>query len=163
MSDSTFHKENARLGFMGLGLMGSRFLRRLSAEGWKIRGWNRSRSATTLALRKSGLEIAETIASLARQSDVLFSALADDNAVRDVYLGDDCIFAHLHPGTTILEMSTISPELSDLLHQEAAKRGANMLDLAVSGSTPAVEAGAVTLFGGGEPRPSTVAFPSSSR
>ena len=151
MSESTFRGENANLGFIGLGLMGSRFLRRLNAEGWKIRGWNRSRSATTLALRKSGLEIDETIASLARQSDVLLSALADDNAVRAVYLGDDGIFTHLQPGTTILEMSTISPELSALLHQEATKRDANMIDLAVSGSTPAVEAGAVTLFGGGEP------------
>ncbi len=151
MSDNAFHKENARLGFIGLGLMGSRFLRRLNAEGWKIRGWNRSRSATTLALRKSLLEIDETIASLVRQSDVLLSALADDNAVRAVYWGDDGIFAHLQPGTTILEMSTISPALSGLLHQESTKLGANMLDLAVSGSTPAVEAGAVTLFGGGEP------------
>jgi 3-hydroxyisobutyrate dehydrogenase-like beta-hydroxyacid dehydrogenase len=50
----------------------------------------------------------------------------------------------------ILEMSTISLELSALLHEEAAKHGAKLIDLPVSGSTPAVEAGTVTLFGGGE-------------
>ena len=48
-------------------------------------------------------------------------------------------------------MSTISPDLSALLHREAAKHGASLIDLPVSGSTPAVEAGTVTLFGGGEP------------
>jgi 3-hydroxyisobutyrate dehydrogenase-like beta-hydroxyacid dehydrogenase len=78
------------------------------------------------------------------------SSLADDNAVRAVYLGDDGVFAHVEPQTVILEMSTISPGLSALLHQEAAKHGANLIDLPVSGSTPAVEAGTLTLFGGGE-------------
>jgi len=48
-------------------------------------------------------------------------------------------------------MSTISLDLSALLHEEAMQRGINLIDLAVSGSTPAVEAGTVTLFGGGDP------------
>lgn len=78
------------------------------------------------------------------------SSLADDGAIKAVYLGEDGVFAHVRPQTIILEMSTISPELSALLHVEAGKRGANMIDLAVSGSTQAVEAGAVTLFGGGD-------------
>ncbi len=146
---SIFHKENTKLGFIGLGLMGSRFVRRLNADGWSIRGWNRSRP-TTLALRKYGFQVEETLPSLVHRSDMLLSSLADDNAVRAVYLGDDGVFAHVEPQTVILEMSTISPGLSALLHQEAAKHGANLIDLPVSGSTPAVEAGTVTLFGGGE-------------
>jgi 3-hydroxyisobutyrate dehydrogenase len=142
-------KENAKLGFIGLGLMGSQFLRRLNAEGWNVRGWNRSRT-TTPALRNSGFQIEEALPNLVRGADVLLSSLADDNAVRAVYRGDDGVFAHVQPGTIILEMSTISLELSALLHEEAAKHGAKLIDLPVSGSTPAVEAGAVTLFGGGE-------------
>ncbi|MFZ0746151.1 MAG: NAD(P)-dependent oxidoreductase [Terracidiphilus sp.] len=147
---SILRKKNTKLGFIGLGLMGSRFLRRLHADGWSIRGWNRSQT-TTLALRNYGFQIEETLPSLVHGSDVLLSSLADDNAVRAVYLGDNGVFAHLRPHTVILEMSTISPELSALLHKEAAKHGANLIDLPVSGSTPAVEAGTVTLFGGGEP------------
>lgn len=142
-------KENAKLGFIGLGLMGSRFLRRLNAEGWNVRGWNRSR-ATTDDLRKYGFEIEETVPGLVQGSDVLLSSLADDNAVRAVYLGEDGVFAHIEPLTIILEMSTISPGLSALLHQEAAKHAVELIDLPVSGSTNAVEAGAVTLFGGGK-------------
>ena len=151
MSDTQLRKENAKLGFIGLGLMGSRFLMRLQAEGWKIRGWNRSRSAAAVALREQGLAIDETLAGLVHQSDVLLSSLADDKAVRAVYLGNDGVFAHVLPGTTILEMSTISPTLSALLHQEARKHHVSLIDLAVSGSTPAVQAGTVTLFAGGEP------------
>ncbi|HEY1576075.1 MAG TPA: NAD(P)-dependent oxidoreductase, partial [Terracidiphilus sp.] len=55
------------------------------------------------------------------------------------------------PGTVILEMSTISPELSRDLHREARTKGVNFLDVAISGSTPAVDAGTVTLLGGGDP------------
>lgn len=146
---SILSKENAKLGFIGLGLMGSRFFRRLNAEGWNIRGWNRSQT-TTLALREHGFQIEQGLPNLIRSSDVLLSSLADDDAVRAIYLGEDGVFAHVQPHTVILEMSTISPDLSALLHEEAEKHGANLMDLPVSGSTPAVEAGAVTLFGGGE-------------
>jgi 3-hydroxyisobutyrate dehydrogenase-like beta-hydroxyacid dehydrogenase len=148
--NTTLSRENTKLGLVGLGLMGSRFLRRLNAEGWNVRGWNRSKKAT-LALERYGFQIEESLANLVGESDVLLSSLADDNAVRAVYLGDNGVFANVKPQTIILEMSTISPDLSALLHREAEKHGANLIDLAVSGSTPAVEAGTVTLFAGGEP------------
>lgn len=146
---TTLRKENTKIGILGLGLMGSRFLRRLNAEGWNVRGWNRSRPAT-VDLRRYGFEMEEMLPGLVHGSDVLLSSLADDNAVRAVYLGEDGVFAHIEPLTIILEMSTISPALSALLHREAAKRAVELIDLPVSGSTNAVEAGAVTLFGGGK-------------
>ncbi len=149
MIDNIFNKRNTTLGFIGLGLMGSRFLRRLNAEGWNVRGWNRSRAAT-LPLKKYGFAIDDTLAELVSGSDVVLSSLANDDAVRAAYLEEDGVFAHVVSGTTILEMSTISPDLSALLHQEARKRGAELMDLPVSGSTPAVNAGTVTLFAGGE-------------
>jgi 3-hydroxyisobutyrate dehydrogenase-like beta-hydroxyacid dehydrogenase len=150
MMESAFNTHNARLGFIGLGLMGSRFLRRLNAKGWNVRGWNRSRAAT-LPLKKYGFAIDDTLADLVHGSDVLLSSLANDDAVRAAYLGEGGVFASVQSGTTILEMSTISTELSALLHEEARKYGADLIDLPVSGSTPAVEAGTVTLFAGGEP------------
>ena len=150
MTDNKFNKQNTRVGFIGLGLMGSRFVRRLNAGGWKVRGWNRNRSAT-LPLKKYGFAIDNKLADLVRESDVLLSSLANDNAVRAVYFGEDGVFANVRPGVTILEMSTISPELSAFLHQEARNRGADLMDLPVSGSTPAVNAGTVTLFAGGTP------------
>ena len=150
MIDNTRNKDNTKIGVIGLGLMGSGFLRRLNGEGWHVEGWNRSR-AVTLPLREYGFAIEDTLANLVRSSDVLLSSLANDEAVRALYFGEDGVFENARPGTTILEMSTISPDLSAQLHQEARKRRTEMMDLPVSGSTPAVNAGAVTLFAGGEP------------
>lgn len=149
MNGTVFSKQSTRLGFIGLGLMGNRFVKRLHSQGWKIRGWNRRRSAV-LPLIDKGFDIEETLSVLVRGSDVLLSSLANDDAVRMVYLAEEGIFANIQPGTVILEMSTISAELSARLHQEAEKRGAKLIDLPVSGSTPAVEAGTVTLFAGGD-------------
>lgn len=149
MVEDLVSKHNARLGFIGLGLMGSRFLLRLHTQGWNIQGWNRSESAT-LPLKRDGLSIANTLAHLVRASDVLFSSLGNDDAVRAVYFAEDGVFSNVQPGAIILEMSTISPALSAQLHQEATQRHAHLIDLPVSGSTPAVEGGAVTLFAGGD-------------
>src|SRR5580700_956315 len=93
MIDNAYSKDNTKLGFIGLGLMGSRFLRRLNAEGWDVRGWNRSRAAT-VPLKKYGFAIDDTLGDLVRKSDVLLSSLANDDAVRATYLGEDGVFAH---------------------------------------------------------------------
>jgi len=80
----------------------------------------------------------------------VLSSLANDAAVHSVFFDSGGVFSSAKPGTIILEMSTISPELSRLLHQEAAIRNVDLLDLAISGSTPAVEAGTLTLLAGGD-------------
>jgi 3-hydroxyisobutyrate dehydrogenase-like beta-hydroxyacid dehydrogenase len=76
--------------------------------------------------------------------------LTDDNAIRSVYLGREGILAATRPGTVVLEMSTISPDAARDLHAEGAKHGVTVMDVAISGSTPAVEAGTVTLLAGGD-------------
>src|ERR1700761_4445420 len=92
--NTTLSKENTTLGVIGLGLMGSRFLRRLNAEGWNVRGWNRNEKVT-LALREYGVQIETALAELVDGSEVLISSLADDSAVEAVYLGEDGVFAHV--------------------------------------------------------------------
>jgi 3-hydroxyisobutyrate dehydrogenase len=142
-------KRTARIGFIGLGLMGSRLTRRLHSSGWKVQAWNRS-PEPTLTLARDGIAISSSLAKLVADSEVILSSLADDAAVHSVYFDDGGVFSSAKPGTIILEMSTISPEQSRLLHQEASLRSVDLLDLAISGSTPAVEAGAITLLAGGD-------------
>jgi 3-hydroxyisobutyrate dehydrogenase len=149
MPATKINKLTAKVGFIGLGLMGSRLTRRLDSFGWRVRAWNRSPEPAD-ALRKSGLAIAPSVVDLVTDSDVLLSSLANDAAARSVYLDKEGVFSAAEPGTIILELSTISPELSRLLHREARVRGVNFLDVAVSGSTPAVETGTVTLLAGGD-------------
>ena len=142
-------KRTVQIGFIGLGLMGSRLTRRLHSAGWNVHAWNRS-SEPADVLSHEGIVIAASVAKLVADSDVILSSLANDSAVRSVYFDKSGVFAVAKPGTIILEMSTISPELSRLLHQKASTRGVRFLDLAISGSTPAVEAGTITLLAGGD-------------
>ena len=143
------NKRTTRIGFIGLGLMGSRLTRRLHSLGWNVQAWNRSPGpAESLAL--DGVAILSSVAKLVGESDVVLSSLANDAAVRSVYFDNGGVFSSAKPGTIILEMSTISPELSRLLHQDASARNVDLLDVAISGSTPAVEAGTITLLAGGD-------------
>jgi 3-hydroxyisobutyrate dehydrogenase-like beta-hydroxyacid dehydrogenase len=149
MSETKLDKQIVRIGFIGLGLMGSRLTRRLHSSGWNIRAWNRSPEPAK-AISQEGVAIAPSIANLVVESDVVLSCLANDAAVHSVYFNDGGVFSAIKPETIVLEMSTISPELSRQLHHEAANRGVRFLDLAISGSTPAVEAGTITLLAGGD-------------
>jgi len=149
MSTNTLNKQEVRIGFVGLGLMGSRLVQRLHASGWKVQAWNRSpEPARAMALK--GVPIAESIAKLVADSDVVISSVANDGAVESVYFDAGGVFSSARPGTIVLEMSTISPQLSQRLHQKASEQGIRLLDVAISGSTPAVEAGAITLLAGGD-------------
>ena len=149
MPENVLKKDGVKLGFIGLGIMGSRLTRRLHAAGWNIRAWNRSPEPAR-ELSQAGIPIATSIVELVADADVILSSLANDAAVQSVYSDMGGVFSSAKPGTIILEMSTISPQLSHLMHREASSLGVNLLDLAVSGSAPAVEAGMVTLLAGGD-------------
>src|ERR1700723_270598 len=142
-------KRTVHIGFIGLGLMGSRLARRLHSADWNVQAWNRSPGPADV-LRGEGVTIAASVAELVVGSDVVLSSLANDEAVYSVYFAKGGVFSAAKRGTIVLEMSTISPELSRLLHQQADTLSLPVLDLAVSGSTPAVEAGTITLLAGGD-------------
>src|ERR1700687_340755 len=122
MPESKINKRTARIGFIGLGLMGSRLTRRLPSSGWKVQAWNRSPDPSK-SLAREGVVISLSIAKLVADSDLILSSLANDEAVHSVYFGNGGVFSSAKPGTIILEMSTISPELSRLLHHEASVQG----------------------------------------
>jgi 3-hydroxyisobutyrate dehydrogenase-like beta-hydroxyacid dehydrogenase len=149
MPANTLSKSTAKIGFIGLGLMGSRLTQRLHSSGWNVQAWNRS-PGPARAMSEKSIRIAASLAKLVADSDVVLSCLANDAAVYSVYCGTAGVFSAAKPGTIVLEMSTISAQLSQLLHREASTQGVRLLDLAISGSTPAVEAGNITLFAGGE-------------
>jgi 3-hydroxyisobutyrate dehydrogenase-like beta-hydroxyacid dehydrogenase len=141
---------NAPLALVGVGAMGSRIARRLLANGYKVAVYDRNR-ASAEALMGDGATVPDNLPELAKTARVILSCLTDDEAVRRVYLGTDGILAHAIRGTLILEMSTIRPRTSRELARAGADRGMHVLDVAISGSTPVMEQGMVTLLGGGEP------------
>jgi 3-hydroxyisobutyrate dehydrogenase-like beta-hydroxyacid dehydrogenase len=140
---------SGKLGFIGLGYMGSRIAKRLLGAGYPLVVFNRNR-AKAEALGPYGAVIATRLADLASGKRIILSCLADEQAVRSVFLGAEGLLNYVEPGTTILEMSTIAPETSQEVCDASHERGIEFLDVAISGSTPAAESGALTLFVGGE-------------
>jgi 3-hydroxyisobutyrate dehydrogenase-like beta-hydroxyacid dehydrogenase len=138
-----------KLGFIGLGNMGSRIAMRLLDHGYQLEVHDLD-AARGQAIAARGGIVAKNIPELARTSDVLLSCLTNDEAVQSVYTGPEGIFAGARPGTIVMEMSTISPETSRELHTLGARGGIEVMDVAISGSTPAAETGALTLLVGGD-------------
>jgi 3-hydroxyisobutyrate dehydrogenase-like beta-hydroxyacid dehydrogenase len=139
---------NTRLGFIGLGHLGLPIARRLTAK-FPMVVYDHTR-AKAEELRSLGAAIADDPRSLAADADVVLSCLPDGAAVEDLYLGSGNVLRSARPNARIIELSTIAPETSRKLHEAARGYGISMLDVAISGSSPAAEAGALTLFGGGE-------------
>ncbi|HYR75835.1 MAG TPA: NAD(P)-dependent oxidoreductase [Pyrinomonadaceae bacterium] len=142
-------KENTRLGFIGIGNMGSRIAKRLLDHGYQLTAYNRSRKAAE-ALVKYGATVADSIAELASEADVILSSLTNDDAVKSVYTNPEGVFAHVRRGSAIIEMSTVLPATSRELYDLSREAGVKCLDSPVSGSTPAAEEGTLTLFCGGD-------------
>ncbi len=142
-------KENTRLGFIGIGNMGSRMAKRLLDHGYRLAAYNRSREAAE-ALVKYGATVAESLAELASKADVILSSLTNDDAVKSVYADPAGVFAHVRRGSAVIEMSTVLPATSRQLNQLSREAGVKFLDSPVSGSTPSAEEGTLTVFCGGD-------------
>jgi 3-hydroxyisobutyrate dehydrogenase-like beta-hydroxyacid dehydrogenase len=145
----SFTASQVRFGFVGVGAMGSRIVRRLLDHGYQVAVYDRNHSNAE-ALSGYGASVAGNLAEVTADADVILSCLTDDNAVRDVYLGREGILENPGPAKAVLEMSTISPETSREVYAQGARHGINVMDVAISGSTPAVEQGTITLLAGGD-------------
>jgi len=144
-----FTADRVKLGFIGLGNMGKRIARRLLDHGYQVSVYDRD-IAKANALTAQGSTLAKSVLELAGSADVILSCLTNDEAVRSVYTGPEGVFAGARPGTVVLEMSTISPDGSRELQRLGAGVGIEVLDVAISGSTPAAEQGILTLLVGGD-------------
>ena len=142
-------KSFSKLGWIGLGNMGSRIAKRLRNAGYPLMVYNRDRSKAQ-ELLSQGAELAASPPELAAAADIIFSCLSDAAAIQSVYFGADGVLRSAKPGAHIVEMSTVAPETSLELFRAGTDRGISVSDVAISGSTPAAEFGSLTLFGGGD-------------
>jgi 3-hydroxyisobutyrate dehydrogenase-like beta-hydroxyacid dehydrogenase len=142
-------QENDRLGFVGIGYMGRPIARRLLESGFKLTAYDRN-CAKAEELIPYGGKVAQSVSELLSSCDVVLSCLPSDEAVLDIYRGPDGIFANAHGGLLVIDLSTVYPETSQQLSRLGSERGVKVLDVTISGSTPAAENGLLTLFGGGD-------------
>ena len=138
----------ANLGFVGLGLMGSRIVKRLLGAGHQVSGYNRTR-AKAEALIQAGMQWKETPGEVAQAADITFSMVMDTAALSSITEGPDGILVGLSPGKIYIDMSTVSPRLTRQLAGRVAATGAQMLEAPVSGSLPAAESGTLIIYVGG--------------
>jgi 3-hydroxyisobutyrate dehydrogenase-like beta-hydroxyacid dehydrogenase len=139
----------AHLGFVGLGVMGSRMVQRLLDAGHTITGYNRTQSKAQWLL-DLGMQWGHTPGAVAQAADVVFTMVANTAALQAVTGGADGILAGLRPGAIFIDMSTVSPAASRALAAQAAATGAHMLDAPVSGSVITLEQGKLSIMVGGE-------------
>jgi 3-hydroxyisobutyrate dehydrogenase-like beta-hydroxyacid dehydrogenase len=143
--------EKHTLGLVGVGYMGRPIAQRLLESGFRLKAYDRHRSKTEELIRYGGT-VAESIAELASSCDVVLSCLASDEAVLQVYGGADGAFANARRGALVIDLSTVDPKTSLELSRLGSERGIDVLDVTMSGSTPAAGQGALILFGGGDQR-----------
>jgi 3-hydroxyisobutyrate dehydrogenase-like beta-hydroxyacid dehydrogenase len=139
----------ANLGFVGLGVMGSRMVKRLLDAGHTVTGYNRTKSKAQWLL-DAGMKWADTPRAVAQTAEITFSMVTNTEALKAIALGPDGILAGLEPGKIYIDMSTVSPAASREIAAQVTARRAQMLDAPVSGSVSTLEEGKLSIMVGGD-------------
>jgi 3-hydroxyisobutyrate dehydrogenase-like beta-hydroxyacid dehydrogenase len=129
-----------KIGFLGLGKMGTPMALRLLAAGYEVTVWNRSPQRAE-ALVAAGARVAATPAEAARAGEAVLTMLFDDAAHEEVLFGANGLMDALEPGALHISMSTISVALSERLTAEHARRGIDFVAAPVFGRPNVAEEG----------------------
>ena len=138
----------ANVGFVGLGVMGSRIVKRLLEAGHTVTGYNRTKSKAQW-LVDAGMKWADTPRAVAQAGEFVFSMVTNTEALQAVTTGADGILAGLSANKIYIDMSTVSPSTSRELAKQVESKGAQMLDAPVSGSVITLEEGKLSIMVGG--------------
>jgi len=138
----------ANVGFVGLGVMGSRMVKRLLEAGHAVTGYNRTKSKAQW-LVDAGMKWADTPRAAAQAGEFVFSMVTNTEALQAVTTGADGILAGLSANKIYIDMSTVSPSTSRELAKQVESKGAQMLDAPVSGSVITLEEGKLSIMVGG--------------
>jgi 3-hydroxyisobutyrate dehydrogenase len=139
-----------RVGFAGMGLMGSRMARNLLEKGFPLTVWSRT-IAHCEPLWTAGAGVAHSPRELAEASDVVVACLSDPAAVEQVVFGKDGILEAVRPGFRYVETSTISPGMARRVAAALREKGADALEAPMTGSKDGADKGTLLFMTGGAP------------
>jgi len=139
----------AKVGFIGLGAMGSQMVNRLLSKGHSVTGYNRTRARAEWLVDK-GMQWADSPRAVANSSDYTFAMVTNAQAIQAISEGPDGLLAGLSAGKTVIDMSTISPATSRTLAAKVRALGADMVDSPVSGSVITLQEGKLSVMVGGK-------------
>ncbi len=137
-----------RVGFIGLGIMGYPMAQNLIEAGYELVLYNRTREKAE-DLAEGGAEVAGSPKEVAEQSDIVVTMLPDSPQVEEVVAGEDGVLEGIQEGALLVDMSTISPLVTEEIAAQVQEHGASMLDAPVSGGQPGAEGGTLSIMVGG--------------
>jgi 3-hydroxyisobutyrate dehydrogenase-like beta-hydroxyacid dehydrogenase len=138
----------AKVGFIGLGVMGSQMVNRLLGKEHAVTGYNRTRAKAQWLVEK-GMTWADSPRAVANASDYIFAMVTNAAALQAITEGPDGLLAGLSAGKTFIDMSTVSPPVSRELATKVRALGAEMVDSPVSGSVITLQEGKLSVMVGG--------------
>jgi 3-hydroxyisobutyrate dehydrogenase-like beta-hydroxyacid dehydrogenase len=138
-----------RVGFIGLGIMGTRMAANLAGAGFDLVVWNRTAEKAREWAGEHGAEVAESPANVAERSDVMITMVVDGEQVESVLLGESGAVEGAREGLLCVDMSTIGPRAARRIAERLAERGVEFMDAPVTGSSPKAEDGTLTIMAGG--------------
>ncbi len=138
----------ANLGFVGLGVMGGNMVARLLEKGHTLTGYNRTKSKAQRLIDR-GMKWADSPRAVAVASDVMFTMVTNAAALAAIHDGPEGLLAGLSAGKFLIDMSTVSPEVSRALAEKVRAKGADMIDAPVSGSVITLQQGKLSVMVGG--------------
>ncbi len=139
-----------KIGFIGLGIMGSRMAANLIKSGFDVEVYNRTPGKAE-KLAAMGAGIARTISDLARGKDVVISMVSTPEAVRDTALGESGLLAGMKKGSIWIDSSTVNPTFTLEMAGHAGKAGIRFIDAPVAGSLAPAENAQLVFLAGGAP------------
>ena len=138
----------ANLGFVGLGVMGSEMVNRLLGKGHTVTGYNRTRAKAEWLVKK-GMKWADSPRAVSAAADITFSMVTNSEALEAIVEGPDGMLSSLSAGKILVDMSTVSPEVSQSIAAKVRQKGSDMLDAPVSGSVITLQEGKLSVMVGG--------------
>jgi len=149
MPHPAYNAEMAKLGFLGLGIMGYPMARNLLRAGHEVALWshNAAKARELAAAEKGGF--CATPRAAAENADFVFLCVGNTAMSREVILGKDGIIEGAHPGTVVADASTIAPSASREIGGALAAKGVDFLDAPCTGSKSGAEGGTLTFMIGG--------------
>jgi 3-hydroxyisobutyrate dehydrogenase/2-hydroxy-3-oxopropionate reductase len=140
----------AKLGFLGLGLMGYPMARNLLRAGHEVALWSHTTpKARQLAAEEKGL-FCETPRQVGENADCIFLCVGSTEMSRQVILGENGIIHGAKPGTVVVDASTIGPSESREIGKALRAQRVEFLDAPCTGSTPGAQGGTLTFMVGGD-------------
>ena len=138
------------IGFIGLGLMGKPMAGNLLKAGFSVVVWNRTRSRAD-ELVSAGARFGANPRDTASQADVLITIVSDPPAIEDILWGTGNALDGLRRGATLIDSSTISPDLARRVAAACAEKGVDYLDAPVTGGDWGAKKGELVFMIGGKP------------